>query len=115
MCCRVTPITGVVELQLKYCDDGNEELLHRVRSRLMPRRRIVVVTVSGIAVGGRTYKAGLKVGEVVTKADGRDVTKISRDGFCDIKQGTPKTITTASGETYDVSIINGFFGGGANE
>ncbi len=72
------------------------------------------VTVSGVAVGGPADKAGLEVEEVVTKVDGMDVAGLSRDDFCDIQQAHPKTITTASGQTYDVSVIEGFFGGTGN-
>jgi len=73
------------------------------------------VTVSGVAVGGPADEAGLEVGEVVTMVDGRDVAGISRDDFCDIKHTQPETITTASGASFDVGIIEGFYQGASGE
>jgi PDZ domain len=68
--------------------------------------------VNAIAKGGPADRAGLTLGETVTMVDGNDVRGITQDEYCALSESKPSTITTESGETYDASPIEGFFGGG---
>lgn len=63
--------------------------------------------VSSIAVGSEADKAGLKLGDVVTKVDGKPIT--SQPEFCAAFTGPAiKEITTAAG-TYDAGAVMDFF------
>ncbi|WP_170579871.1 PDZ domain-containing protein [Ruegeria arenilitoris] len=70
------------------------------------------VQVTSVPKGGPADAAGLRLGEVVTKVNGKDITDITPDAFCELTDGEIETITTASGQTYDASRIEGFFGDG---
>ena len=48
-------------------------------------------------------------GEVVTAIDGTDVTDISADAFCELRKAPFETVTTASGQSYDAGMLEGFF------
>ncbi len=67
------------------------------------------LVVNSIPKGGPADLAGLTLGEVVTRVDGTDVTGITPDAFCALSETKLSTITTASGKTYDISPIEGFF------
>lgn len=67
------------------------------------------VIVSSLALGGPADKAGLTLGETVTRVDGKNVDGISRDAFCALRYTKPQKITTEAGKTFDVSPIKGFF------
>jgi hypothetical protein len=63
--------------------------------------------VSSVAVGSDADKAGLKLGDVVTEADGTPIT--SQPQFCATFTGPPiKQITTKTG-TYDAGVVEDFF------
>lgn len=66
------------------------------------------IVVTSIANGGAADEAGLELGEVVTAINGDDVSSISHADFCQIADTEVSTITTAGGETYDASRIEGF-------
>ncbi len=70
------------------------------------------VQVTSVPKGGPADQAGLALGEVVTAVNGTDITGITPDAFCELTEGEIDTITTASGQTYDASRIQGFFGDG---
>lgn len=69
------------------------------------------VQVTTIPKGGPADRAGLALGETITAVNGRDVSGITQEEFCDLQGTVLSTITTESGETYDVAPIEGFFGG----
>jgi predicted metalloprotease with PDZ domain len=66
------------------------------------------VIVNSLALGGPADKAGLSLGDVVTKVDGKSVEGINLDTYCDIQKTKPTSATTASGKTYDIGTIKGF-------
>ena len=68
------------------------------------------VIVNSLALGGPADKAGLSLGAVVTKVDGKSVEGIN-DTYCDIQKTKPQSITTESGKTYDIGTIKGFLSG----
>lgn len=70
------------------------------------------VQVTSVPKGGPADQAGLALGEVVTAVNGTDITGITPDAFCELTEGEIATITTASGQTYEASRIQGFFGDG---
>ena len=67
------------------------------------------LAVTSIAKGGPADEAGLTLGEVVTAIDGTDVTDISADAFCELRKAPFETVTTASGQSYDAGMLEGFF------
>lgn len=68
------------------------------------------IIVSSLAVGGRADEAGLSLGDVITEVDGQNVENISLDDFCMLRGTVPDSITTDAGKTYDIGMIEGFFG-----
>lgn len=63
--------------------------------------------VGSLAVGGKADKAGLKLGDVVTDADGSAIT--TRDEFCTaLIKPALKSITTSAG-TFDAAPVADFF------
>lgn len=69
------------------------------------------VIVNSLALGGPADKAGLSLGAVVTKVDGKSVEGINLDTYCDIQKTKLQSITTESGKTYDIGTIKGFLSG----
>ena len=67
--------------------------------------------VTSLPKGGAADQAGLTLGETVSKVNGKDVSGITQDEFCELQESILSTITTASGKTYDISPIEGFFSG----
>jgi hypothetical protein len=66
--------------------------------------------VSAVPKGGPADEAGLTVGKVVTKVDGKSVEGITIDDYCATVFGTEhETVTTEDGKTYDASPVEGFF------
>jgi hypothetical protein len=65
-------------------------------------------TVGQVAVGSKAAKAGLKLGDVVTAADGSPIT--NRDEFCTaMRKPELKNVTTANG-TFSAGPVKNFFG-----
>ncbi len=64
--------------------------------------------VTSMAVGGRADEAGLTLGEKVVAINGTDITSNAPDLYCDLSASGIETITTETGQTYDVSEIEGF-------
>ena len=67
------------------------------------------IIVTSLALGGPADQAGLKLGEVVTAIDGKDVSTISPEAYCQIADADKSELTTANGKRYDISKIKGFF------
>ncbi len=67
------------------------------------------VIINSLAVGGPADKAGLSLGEVVTKVDGKGVEGISLDAFCDMQKNKLQSVTTEAGKTYEIGTIEGFY------
>ncbi|KRS13526.1 hypothetical protein XM53_06640 [Roseovarius atlanticus] len=67
------------------------------------------LAVTSIAKSGPADEAGLTLGEVVIAINGTDVTDISADAFCELKKTPFETVTTASDQSYDAGMIEGFF------
>lgn len=66
--------------------------------------------VSAVPKGSSAGEAGLTVGQVVTKVDGKGVEGITLDDYCATIFGAKhQTITTEDGKTYDASPIEGFY------
>jgi predicted aspartyl protease len=66
--------------------------------------------VSAVAKGGPADEAGLTVGKVVTKVDGKSVGGITIEDYCATIFGARhETVTTEDGKTYDASPVEGFY------
>lgn len=87
--------------------DGNVELLSDVQAAGIGLQDGKVI-VNSLAVGGPAEIAGLSLGEVVTKVDGKSVEGINLDTYCDIQKTKPQSVTTEADRTYDVGTIEGF-------
>jgi len=62
--------------------------------------------VSAVAKGGPADEAGLTVGKVLTKVDGKSVEGIAIDDYCATIFGARReTVTTEDGKTYDASPV----------
>lgn len=67
--------------------------------------------VAAVPEGSMADEAGLEVGEIVTMIDGQNVEDVSLDEFCaDYADVASETVTTESGETYDSSPVEDFYG-----
>jgi hypothetical protein len=66
--------------------------------------------VSSVPKGSPADKAGLTVGKVVTKLDGKAVQGITIDDYCATIFGARhETVTTDDGKTYDASPVEDFY------
>ncbi|TXS90776.1 PDZ domain-containing protein [Parahaliea maris] len=69
------------------------------------------VIINSLALGGPADKAGLKLGDIVTRVDGNSVEDIALDDYCELLKTQPQSVTTAAGKTYDIGTIKGFLTG----
>jgi PDZ domain len=70
------------------------------------------IFVHRLLVGSPAAEAGLRLGDVVSAVDGRDVSQATRGDFCALMTGArPSAIRTGSGATYDIAPMEDFFGG----
>lgn len=88
--------------------DGSVELISDAQAAGIGMQGDKVI-INSLAVGGPSDKAGLSLGEIVTKVDGKEVENISLEAYCNLLKTKPQSVTTKSGKTYEIGTIEGFF------